>query len=159
MPRHRGPDWLSDPLVNGEKSKVPERIDMILELVREQREGQAKTNALLGDLRSDMAGVKTALEGQQASTALLQGQVNTLFDRQRQIEQQAQQIPQIERELNAAAVRYDGIEKRVRTLETDASRAGVVTGAVSSSAKELLKWVLSIAAGAIAFVAGWFVSR
>lgn len=132
---------------------------MILELVREQREGQAKTNALLGDLRSDMAGVKTALEGQQASTALLQGQVNTLFDRQRQVEQQAQQIPQIERELNAAAVRYDGIEKRVRALETDASRAGVVTGAVSSSAKELLKWVLSIAAGAIAFVAGWFVSR
>ena len=40
---------------------MPERIDLILRLLQDQREDQAKTNAVLGDLRVEVASVQRTI--------------------------------------------------------------------------------------------------
>lgn len=138
--------------MNGEMSKVPERIDMILQLLQQQREDQGKMNTVLGDLRVDVASVKKAVDGQQDGIAGIRADQVQIFDRLRIVEHQAQHVPRLQGEL-------DDLDERVRLLEQDGAGHRVVTGAVTGSARELLRWSLGLAACAITGIVTWVLTR
>lgn len=151
MPRHRGPAWLLDRTVTHGTS-MPERIDLILRLLQDQREDQAKTNAVLGDLRVEVASVQRTLDSHQAGLAEMRVNQAAMFDRLRQVETRASGMERVERDVNM-------LDGRVRILEQDGASARVVSGGVTHTAKEALRWALGIVAGVLLGIGGWLMAH
>lgn len=119
---------------------MAENVDLILGLLREQREDQRRTNNVLSELSVDMAGVRRVVEGHAEGIAGMRADQAQIFDRLRLVEAKAERIPHID-------VMVTGIGDRVRKLELDGASTQLVTGGVTSVAKEMLKWGLGLAAG------------
>lgn len=142
-----------------ESDSMPDGIGTILQLLEEGRDAQAKANEILGEVRVDVAGVKRALKAQQEGMVELRRQQIENSDRLRSLELQLARLPHTEREVGRLHAKQDKLEERVGALEKTGVRTEVVTGAVTGSAKEMLKHVVSGVAGAAAAVFAWMISK
>lgn len=138
----RGPDWLEP---SASERRMAENVDLILGLLREQREDQRRTNNVLAELSVDMAGVRRMVDGQAEGIAAMRADQAQIFDRLRLVEATAARVPHIDAEVG-------NINTRIRALEVEGAGTRMVAGGVTSVAKEVLKWGLGLATG---FLLAW----
>jgi hypothetical protein len=132
---------------------------LLREFLQDQREGQAKTNAMLGDLRIDVAALGRASDAQGLALAEVRGEVREIGNRLRDAEIQLARVGQ----LAEAQARFDerlaglhravekktgDLETRVRVLEGDGREHKVVSGAMTRGLGDIWRYVAAALVGA-----------
>lgn len=138
---------------------MPERLALITELLQETREAQDKGNAMLGDLRVDMAALQRSHEGQGQSIADLRADVRSMMARQQATELQMQRLPHYEAQLVAFERRVDGQELRIRALEGDGRETRVITGAAKGLVSQTARYLVGAIGGLLLAAAMWAVKN
>lgn len=140
---------------------MPERLALITELLQDTREAQEKGNAMLGDLRVDMAALQRSHEGQGQSIADLRADVRSMMARQQATELQMQRLPHHEAQIAAFDRRLEGHESRLRALEGDGRETRVITGAAKGLAGQVSRYVVGAICGLLMAAAGaiWAVKN
>lgn len=128
---------------------MPERIDAIVRMLEEQRDGQAKANELLAQVRVAVAGMTRSFEAQQEGIFELRRQQGETSERLRSVELALATLPMHEKDLARLFGRHSDLELRVRTLEGDGRETKVVHGAVKIGARDIFKHIVSVIAGAV----------
>lgn len=139
---------------------MTERLALIQDLLQETRDAQVKGNAMLTELRVDVAGLQRSHDGQGQRIADLSAEVRQLSDRLRDSEMQMQRLPQAIADIAKLEERIDGyhstadrrhtsLEGRVRVLENDGSAQRVVTGAFVGGVRDLWRYVAAALVGGV----------
>lgn len=145
---------------------MTERLALIHELLQETREAQVKGNAMLTELRVEVAALQRAHDGQGQSIADLRAEMRQLSDRLRDSEMQMQRLPQAIADIAKLEERIDGyhstadrrhtsLEGRVRSLENDGREHKVVTGAFVGGIRDLWRYAAAAIVGAVIMAMAW----
>jgi len=126
---------------------MPERLELIEDLLHSAIEGQAKGNAMLADLRVEIAALQRSHDGQGQNIADMRAEMRQMGDRLRDVELRIQPLASLE-------ARHSALESRVRTLEGDGREAAVVNRAVTGGARDVWRYVV----GAIVATAAWAIA-
>lgn len=138
---------------------MSERLAMFLKLLEETREGQEKGNAMLADLRVEVAAMQRAHEGQTQNIADMRAEMRQVSDRLRDAELQMQKLPMTEAGLDRLERRQTDIEGRVRILEGDGREAKVVSGAFTTAVRDVWRYVVGAAVGGIIAAVAWVMKQ
>lgn len=136
---------------------MPERLALITSLLEDTREAQEKGNAMLGDLRVDLAALQRSHEGQGQSIADIRADLRSMMARQQAVELQLQRLPHYEAQLAAFERRVDGQELRIRALEGDGRETRVITGAAKAWVGQVSRYVVGAIGGLLVAAALWAV--
>lgn len=121
---------------------MADNVDLILQLLQEQRDEQKRASDMLGDVRVAVASVQRTVEGQQAGIAAMRADQAQIFDRLRAVETRAERIAHIDETVTA-------MDARVRVLEQHDAGNKVVHGGLLGFTRETLKAVLQVMVGVI----------
>lgn len=116
-------------------------------LLQETRDGQIKGNAILADLRVEVAALQRSQEGQASHIADMRAEVRQVGDRLRTAEMEMQRLPATEAALNKLESRQLDIEGRVRVLEGDGRETKIITRAVTGSARDVWRYLIGAVIG------------
>lgn len=134
----RGAGW-------GSPRMPDQQLQLIQDLLQEQRDAQHRANTMLADLRIDVASMQRLQEGQSSQLAEIRVDIRQIYERLREAEMQTQRIPAVEQ-------LYRELERRLRALEQDGREHKVVAGAMATGAKAI--WHYLAAALVAALIAG-----
>lgn len=99
-----------------------EALALIQRLLEDNRKAQETGNAILHDLRVDVAALTRSHEAQGQTLADMRAQIRNMDDRLREVEQRVHPLSTLEQ-------RHAALEGRVRQLEGDERETKVVRGA------------------------------
>jgi len=136
---------------------MPERLALITELLQDTREAQEKGNAMLGDLRVDMAALQRSHEGQGQSIADIRADIRSMMARQQAVELQLQRLPHHEAQITAVDRRLEGHEARLRALEGEGRETRVITSAAKAGLRDATRYVIGVIGGLLVAAALWAV--
>lgn len=139
---------------------MTDQLELIHGLLQDQREAQHRANAMLGDLRVDVAAMQRLQESQSVNLAEIRADIRQIYDRLRDAEMKMQQIPAVEAELARQAERMAGIERanqrrqddlerRMRALEGDGREHKVVAGALATGARTIWHYIAGAVVAAV----------
>lgn len=126
---------------------MPERLALITELLQDTRDAQDKGNAMLADLRVDLAAVQRSQVGQAEHIADMRAELRQVSDRLRAAELQLQPMTELQR-------KQAELEIRVRGLEGQSRETRMVTGAAVGAVRSVWQYVAAAVVGAVIFALG-----
>ena len=141
--RRRGP--------MGKPVSMSDRFALIQELLQDTREAQERGNAILSNLRVDVAALQRSHDGQGQVIADMRAELRQLSDRQRESELRIQRMPKVE-DLN-------NLEGRVRVLEGDGRETRVMARAVGGGLRDVWRYALAAIGGVIVTAVLWAVKH